>query len=246
MDRQDPASAILWNRSGNFICAWTTIWKYQDVAGCTFGSSCVLGVGARPSLLLPFGLTEERRRFFEYWQRIMPGSKRYLAGGSVMGTNADVRSPEPPEYWKGGVFGFSNGPPREHDEPIQAVALTLDAVFFSNGECAGPDKKQLFEHVVCDSEIHQQVGATARERFASGVDARGILDAVEAITGPADRVPPPPPDPDGNADLESFRERARWHIARWIAMTRPQRGDREIASALVDWADAVVPQYRRI
>ena len=246
MDPAEPASAILWNRSGKFICAWTLIWKYWDVAGREFENSYVLGVGSRPSLLLPFGLAEERRKFFEYWHTIMPGSKRYLCGERMMGTNADVRPPDPSEYWKGGVFGFTNGRSRYLDEPLRSAMLTLDAVFFSNGECAGPDTKQLWEHIVSDAGVHQEVGMVAKEKLASGADASSVLAAVEEITGGANSAPPPPPPPDGTADPEHFRQRARWHIGRWISMTRPQRSDEETVSALASWADAVVPNYRRI
>ena len=44
-DPDDEASAILWNRSGKPICAYTLVWEP--------GETYILGVGSMSSLLLP-------------------------------------------------------------------------------------------------------------------------------------------------------------------------------------------------
>jgi hypothetical protein len=69
--RDDPASAILWNQSGKPIYAFTLIWKYgwknEEFGDRTRSSTHIHGAGYPPSLLLPFGLREDRRAFETCW-----------------------------------------------------------------------------------------------------------------------------------------------------------------------------------
>jgi hypothetical protein len=236
-DEDDPASAILWNQSGKPICAYTLIW--------TPGGTHILGVGHYPSLLHPFGLTEDRRVFATYWQTILPHSKRYVYSGGVLGTNADVRPPAPDEQWKGGVMRWGGPGPHEEDR-ADKVTLTLDAVFFSTGECAGPDTRQLWDRVIAAAGVHQEVAATARHGVEARLDVDRILADVARITGKADHPPPPPGPPGWASEPGLFREHELWHLAKRISHMRTHFGNEKTVSMLSDWANAAVPQYRRL
>jgi hypothetical protein len=241
----DPASAILWNQSEKPICAFTLIWKYhwKDEGIGDRTSSHILGVGHSPSLLLPFGLREDRRAFETYWQTILPGSKRYLENGCVLGTNADVRPPAPDEQWSGGVMRWGGGREQQSDR-ADTVTLTLDAAFFSTGECVGPDTNQLWEHVIIAAELYQEVATVACSGVEAGFDVEQILAEIEQITGDAGHPPAPPP-PDNRAETVSLRECERWRLAKRISHMRTHFGSDKTVSILGDWADASVPQYRR-
>jgi hypothetical protein len=239
-DEDDPASAILWNRSGKPICAFTLIWKNEKIGDSTL----ILGVGHYPSLLHPFGLTEDRSAFQTYWQTILPQSKRYL--DRVLGTNADVRPPAPDEQWSGGVMRWGGGGRERHqDDRADTVTLTLDAAFFSTGECAEPDTRQLWDRVIAATEVHQEVAATARRGVEEAFDAGQILADVEQIIGDAGHPPPPPGPPGWAVEPSLFRERERWSLAGRISYMRTHFGDDKTVSILLDWADVVIPQYRR-
>ncbi len=243
----DPAGAILWNQSDRFICAESLIWKYQETGGHEYQSSSVMGVGATPSLLLPFGMPEDRRQFTTYWHTILPNSKRYLSEGSVFGTNADVRPPAPEEIWKGGIMRW--GGPREHlpVEPLRNATLVLDGVFFSSGECAGPDEMHLWEQILCAAGVHRELAWAAREGVAAGLEPGEILARMARITGSAGGPPPPPPPPPrGPIGAETFRARERHSLARLIEARQRSWGDERTVSMLVGWAETVLPQYRRI
>jgi hypothetical protein len=245
-DGEDPVGTILWNRSGKPLCAWTLIWTYRDASGHESRSSHVMGVGTVPSSLLPFGLTDDKRKFVAYWNTILPGSMRYLSGERVFGSNADVRAPSPEECWKGGVMRWGGGGKSRSMDQIETVTLALDAVFFSNGECAGPDEKRLWEHIVCDAAVYRAVATAAQEQSAAGLDAKEILAGIGRIIGSAGAPVPPPPPPDGKAGLKSFLNQARWHLARRISVHRSSQGDEKTVSMLLSWAGAELPEYRRI
>jgi len=236
-DPDDPASAILWNQSGKPICASTRIWK---PGGTTVSTAGV------PSLLLPFGLRDDRRAFETYWRTILPNSKRWLNRGRFLGSNADVRPPAGDEIWVGGVMGTGGGVGGFRGNP-GAIALAIDAVFFATGECAGPDTWQLWEQTVLPARMYQQAAAGARKALQSGLDTAGILAAVEQITGKAvDGLPRPPVPFAGRFDAHDWHERARQEIARRVADMRRRSGDEKTVATLNDWADAQLPEFRRI
>ena len=236
-DPDDPASALLWNQSGKPICAYTLIWDP--------GGRFTLGVGSFPTLLLPFGLPEERRAFEAYWHTILPNSKRWVNSQTELGSNADLRPPAPDEVWKGGVMRWGSSAYARPRRQPDTVRLSLDAVFFATGECAGPDTKQLWEQIVFPAEVAQQVAAAARSGIHAGLSADRILAAVEQVTGTATRQPPDPPNPFDRADPHEYYEHARWELANWIAHMR-KSGDEPTVATLNSWADARVPQFRRI
>jgi hypothetical protein len=244
LEEIDPLGAILLNRSAKPIAAWSLIYKYEELSGRAYSSNFRMGVGALPSVLLPFGLSEEMRRVLLYWSTILPGSKRYIGAGEMFGDNTDVRPPNPEEEWKGSSFGF--GGRHRHSRPLdqmQHITLVLDGAFFADGECAGPNELQLFEHIVYDAEVYQQVSRVARELVTHGRSSSEVLTAIEDLTGPS-RTPIPPP-PGQQSDPESFRERARAFLAFHIAGMRGTQSDEKAVETLVSWTDTRLPEYRR-
>lgn len=243
----DPASAILWNQSGKPICAFTLIWAYgwkdEECRERTGSHTRAPGVRSSPSLLLPFGLPEGRRAFETYWRTILPHSKRYVDRECMLGANADVRPPAKDEQWTGGVMRWGNRRQGQR-HPIDTATLTLDAVFFSTGECVGPDTKQLWDRVIFAAEVHQKIAATARGGVEAGSDADKILADVEQITGVWNPHPPPPP-PRGRAEPAWFREHELRSLAHRISLMRTNFGADKTASILSDWVDAPVPRYHR-
>lgn len=133
----------------------------------------------------------------------------------------------------------------QRQDRADKVSLTLDAVFFSTGECAGPDTRQLWDRVIAAAELHREVAATARYGVEGAFDVEQILADVEWITGKASHPPPPPGSPGWAAEPGLFRERERWSLASRISHMRTRFGDHKTVSILSDWADAAVPQYRR-
>jgi hypothetical protein len=189
-------------------------------------------------------LREDRRAFETYWQTILPHSKRYLDGHRVLGTNADVRPPAPDEQWSGGVMRWGGGRGQQEDR-ADTVTLTLDAAFFSTGECVGPDTKQLWDRVIFAAEVHQEIAMAARRGVDAGFDVEQMLAEIEQITGGTGQPAPPPPPPSGEAEPAWFGEHERWSLAKRISYMRTRFGNDKTVSILCDWADTAVPQYRR-
>jgi hypothetical protein len=241
-DLDDPVAAILWNGSGRSICAWTISWTFAS--GQRNGSTEVI-VPAVPSILLPFGVTQERWEFLEYWHTILPDSKRLLLRGQMIGSNADIRPPADSEKWKGGVMGLMANRDRTPLSELATVTVTLDAVFFATGECAGRDRYQLFETVTGRAAAYREAALIAKEASAVGEDDAGILAAVATFTGPADqpRTHPPPP---GHRDHSSSRAHEIQSLAHGIGHTRTSQGDAAAVKLLLSWTDAELPNYRRI
>lgn len=239
-----PIGATMINQSDKPIVAWSLQYRTEDESGRAGGANITMSGNSIPSLLFPFGLTPELRKQLIYQNAILPGSMRYIKDGELIGDNTDVRPPQSDEVWKGGSFGFGGGNRvnRDFDE-MKSVTLTLDGIFFADGEFAGPDQLQLFDLVVHGVEVYRDVANTTVQLVQSGQDADTILSAVEKLTGPS-RVATPPP-PGSQSPPEVFREQARAFIAWTISCTRKQLGDAKAVSMLAGWADADLPQYRR-
>ncbi|MCU1237078.1 MAG: hypothetical protein JWP63_5045, partial [Candidatus Solibacter sp.] len=152
---------ILCNRSQTGIAAVNWIWKFELENGRTTGSS-VSTAGGGTSLLAPFGLDERSRKLYEYWNVILPGSKRGIRGNSMFGDNTDVRAPREDELWKGGGVGTAIGS-RLPIEPLKSVTLTIDGVFFVDGGVAGADTFHSYGRVTADVDAHLRVGKIARD-----------------------------------------------------------------------------------
>jgi hypothetical protein len=239
-----PIGATLINQSDKPIVAWSLQYRTEDESGRAGGANIIMSGNSIPSLLFPYGLTQELRKQLIYQNAILPGSRRYIEDGELIGDNTDVRPPQPDEVWKGATFGFGSGSRLIRDlEEMKSVTLILDSIFFADGEFAGPNQLQLFDLIVYAAEVYRDVANIALQLVKDGRDTDTILRAVEKETGPSRA--PLPPRPGVQSAPEAFREQARAFIAGIIARTRESRGDSEAVSMLVGWAGADLPQYRR-
>lgn len=230
-------SAMLVNRSPHGIAAMQQIWTLQYADGRTSTGS--IGPGANPSILLPFGLSEKVLKRLSYWNVILPGSKRYLnANGQQAGDNRDVRPPRPDELWNGGFGMAGGGGSRSYAAPLAKVTVSLDGLFFDDGGFLGPDQKGLWEQIVTSAELHLELAAIAKQMRQEEASLRGILDEIEAITGPA--TPPPPPRGVG------FRQQALNRLAWTISTLRQQRGEEAAVDLVISWAEQRLPHFRRL
>jgi hypothetical protein len=237
---REEVSAILINRSGKSIAAKAWIWHYQETSGRKhFGAFS--SASGRRSLLLPFGLTDQQREFESHFNVVAPGSKRYLAPHWVYRDNSFVLTP--PKLTPGD---------QRRPVALTSVTLTLDGIFFSDGEFAGPNRRRLWEEIIYRAEVDQQIARIAREGHDKGLAPERILSDIESFTGKAPGGPPPPPPPsmEPPSDPEYYRRNAKIEMALWIARMRdpqyPGRwSDERLVYEISAWADAVVPHYRR-
>jgi hypothetical protein len=237
-------SAILLNRSDQPVFAVTLIWNYMPINGRSYRSTITLGAGGFPSLLLPFGMSDGMRKLSGYWHVVLPGSKRYLGGGKMIGDNSDVRPPKPEEMWKGGIVYGGGGGDRRHAVEFQEVTLALDGVFFTDGQFAGPNKGMLWDRVVSEADAAMQVALVARAGHFEGLAPSRIFEKIEEVTGAA-------PDrgmallPGWGADTAAWRGYALGKLAAQIGTMRQHRGDEGTIYALSDWAATELPRFRK-
>lgn len=241
----DSIGATLENRSDKPIAAWSLVWQYEDTNGRSHGSSFLNGVGMLPSLLLPFGLTKEQRPVLTYWNTILPGSKRHTFGGDLEGDNSDVRPPREDEQRIGGEVRLSPGASVPALDQMRHVVLVVDGVFFADGEFAGPNEWQLWEHIVCAALVYRDVGLEAAEQRSAGKDVSAVLQAVEQITGNFDLDRSPVVPAPSKRPLEELRHQARSFLSWYIANLRLQQGDERVVDVLAGWAKTRLPDYRK-
>jgi hypothetical protein len=241
LEDPDEPTMILCNRSQTAIAAPSWIWKLEPEAGRPMGSR--VSTASVPSVLAPFGLEERIRKLYDYWHVILPGSKRGIRGNSLLGSNTDVRLPQPEEIWKGGWFSVGAGSGRSQG-PLKSVTLTLDGVFFLDGGFAGPDTLCSFDRLTADVNAHLQAGRLARDGHYRGLSAQDIFKQLEEVTGP-DRGPAPPRPPLPNR-AGHFLEDSLRNLASMIGMMRQHRGDDGAIHLLVSWAETPLPSFRRL
>jgi hypothetical protein len=239
-----PIGATLINQGDKPIVAWSLQYRTEDESGRAGGANITMSGNSVPSLRFPFGLTPELRKQLIYQNAILPGSRRYIEDGELIGDNTDVRPPQPDEVWKGATFGFGSGSRliRDLDE-MKLVTLILDGIFFADGEFAGPNQLQLFDLVVNEAQVYREVADAVGELVKDGHNTDTVLNAIEKLTGPSRAAMPH--RPGFHSPPEVFREQARVFIAGIISCHRKQHGDSGAMSMLVGWADAGLPQYRR-
>ena len=244
--RDDPLGAVLLNQSSKPIAAWSLTYKFEDRLGRASGFHRRMTPWF-PSLLLPFGLSDEARRLDIYWRTIFPGSKRYISEGEMIGDNTDIRPPAPEEEWKGCSFSMSSSHAFPSAGKLKSATLILDGIFFSDGEFAGPNDLQLYELIVYDAEVYQEVGQIVRDQVRKSASTGEILDAVEKLTAPVrTRGPAPPPlHPANKYDADVLRDHARANIAHQLSRLLEMHGDQMLVVILNRWADAEVPDFRR-
>ena len=243
-----PTQATLANISEKPIAEWALKceieWLDQQERG---GGKQITG-GIIPSLMLPFGMTDDWRARTTYWNAILPGSKRLVTCNplKLTGDNRDVRQPTLQERWRGSTFAMEGGvePADEWQRRVKSLRLTLDGVFFADGEFAGPNECQLWETVIYQAEVFQSVATAACKFYDAGMEPAAILAEVEKVTGKHVQQPGPLHSRrKGTAD--EFRQDAKNSLASYLANRLEMEPD-EIVSDLVGWADTVLPDYRRV
>ena len=243
-DADRETSAILINRSKKAIAQMEAVWRFDTEAGGSYRHA----FGMLPGRLLrPFGASEESLKLDGYWDVILPGSKRYLSDGKIVGDNTDVSPPGPGEKVQGGGGGGVGGT-RSGRVPIRQVTLVLDGVFFADGEFVGPNREGLWELTVSDAEAHMQVAKIAREGHDNGLPPDQIVAAVARLTGPVPEHTPMHPGLRGTgASMEEYRQRALQNLAFQIGLMRqsPSSSDERQVDMLMGWTKAVLPQFRR-
>lgn len=247
-EEDSSTSAILLNQNKKTIAALQVVWRFETVTGHTPRHSRQM---LSPQvLLLPFGNPESSLKLLKYWHTILPGSKRYLSQSGMVGDNTDVRPPAPEEKWpgKGGIFGFGSGGGMNLRDPVKQITLSLDGVFFLDGEFVGPNREGQFEETVALAEAHMQVAKIAREGHDSGRAPAQILAEIENITGPAPEEFHAPPDTCQNgAKPEEFRRWALQRLAEEFTQERefPHYSDENLVARIMSWTEAVLPHFRK-
>jgi hypothetical protein len=241
-------SAILFNQSKKTIAALQVVWRFETITGHTPRHSRHL---LSPQvLLLPFGNPPGSLKVLGYWHAILPGSKRYLSQSGMVGDNTDVRPPAPEERWpgKGGIFGIGRSGGMNLRDPVTQITLSLDGVFFLDGEFVGPNREGLFEETVAVAEAHMLVGKIAREGHDSGRPAAQILAEIEKTTGPApEEFHGSPGALQNGAKPEEFRQWALQQLAEQFAQERefPHYSDENQVIGIMGWTETVLPHFRK-
>jgi hypothetical protein len=248
IDPEDPASAILLNRSAKTIAAIQAVWHFETETGRTYRHS--RSMLSPQALLLPFGRSDEKlMNLYRYWQTILPGSKRYLAESGMVGDNTDVRPPGPEEKWRGGMIGSRGGSGGGSREPQRQITLALDGVFFLDGEFVGPDRERTYERTVAQGEARLTVAHIARAGYEKGKSPHEILRDVEKVTGPAPARPPMTAAMDNpDATPEQFLEAALQQISFELTQMerlRPRDHQERAVRMMLGWAETVLPNFRK-
>jgi hypothetical protein len=242
----DAPAMILRNNSQTGIAALAWIWKPQTADGRNAPSSISM-IGSGPSVLAPFGLDERVRKLYAYWHVVLPGSKRLIRGGELLGDNTDVRPPHDDEIWKGGGIGFGGGGRARFRSPVTAVTLALDGIFFVDGGFAGPDTLHNFDRLTAEVNARMDVAKIARDGHNLGLVPAAIFEKIEAVTGP-DRglAPPPPPPMHGPVDPAGLRRDNLQNLANQIGMMRQHQSDDRVIYTLMSWTETPLPNFRRL
>ena len=240
-------SAILVNRGQKPVAGLQAVWRFETADGHSFRHSW--GMLQSRGVLLPFGFSEVARKRDAYWHTILPGSKRYLTDGRMMGDNTDVRPPDADERigsGGGGGGGGAHGTLRDGIVITQGT-LAIDGAFFADGEFAGPNREQLWEKIVAEAEARMSVGQVAREGRDKGESAQGILDVIAEMTGPApERIPMPPMIKENSASMEDYRHWALQQVAfEFFGMPMRDITPEHKVETIAAWSDTVLPKFRR-
>jgi len=240
-------SAILLNRAQVAIASVAYIWSFRHRNGRIIPHQFTPGTNA--SVLLPFGLNDQVRKFDAFWNTIFPGSKRLMtADGHWYGDNTDVRAPAEDELWHGGFFSMSGGSRNDLDEPVK---LTLDGVFFVDGGFAGPNRLGAWEHTVFAAEAHLVCAVLAREARQKTTSSDAFFVQVQQLTDQTDepRLPPPPPPrslESSPPDLESIRKYEQQIVGWKVIEMRKRLGDNAAIASIDAWGDAPGPKLHRL
>jgi hypothetical protein len=239
---QHDRSVVFINQGERPVALLQILWLFELLGGREIVGSCAWA--GNEALLLPYGQTPSMRTAGAYWWSILPGSKRYIAHGSVViGDNTDVRPPTDEEIWRGGfVMGFGGG---GVSEPRQAVRLTISVTgaFFDNGDFAGTNRSRLFEQISAKAKARSEIAELAS---AGGKSAQSILDGIERKAKEFGALPeisllPDESIPSAVYDKIAFRE-----VADNIKGSRSAVGEQATVRNIRTWRDVVLPVFRKL
>jgi hypothetical protein len=233
------------NHSEKAIAGLAIEWKFENMAGHPYSHRSTNPFGR--SLLLPFGTRPEQLAIAGYWQTILPGSKRLLAGMKILGDNTDVRPPRDEEVWRGGGIGSGGGGSNSTDAyGLRSVVLVIDGVFFVDGEFIGPNQMHLWEDVYYEADVKLPASRIAAAGKARGLSTAEIMIDIDRYTGPLpDRGGLSPMASRESLDPEDFRRWHRGQLAKWFSHLRQQQQEDGVVKLLVSWLDAPPPKLRR-
>lgn len=199
----------------------------------------------------PFGLSEDYRRKLSYSSVILAGSKRWVGGGRVVGSNTDVRQPAAEERSSGMIFGFGRGGDYPMDwSTLRRTTIVLDGVFFVDGTFAGPDQAGLWVRMVRTAQVTAELARIAHEGRARG-DSPQLLYSLlaKAAKGPVETgTPAPPPTrPASTGAVEAdLVDEVHRSLGAMIGLMRQHSGDEATLDRLASWHGTVLPDFRRL
>lgn len=234
-------SAILLNNSGKSIASMILLWRLTERSGRVERHTNRWG---GDGLLVPTRLDPVRRKMLGYWWVIMPNSKRYICLNGVAGDNSDVRLPAADEIYTGGFVQWGSPPGNQH--LLRSATLSIDSIFFTDGEFIGPDTEQLWERTQYKAELMKSIAAVAREGYQRGDPRHRIFAAIEEITGPEGGTGPIPPPPGQLGGSDFLVNMERLVVATSLGQQRRENGDESALVRLLAWAESNPPRlYRR-
>jgi hypothetical protein len=196
------------------------------------------------TVLLPFSTSAQSLKLQTYWNTILPGSKRYISEDGMAGDNTDVRMPIGDEIWSGGG-GFGGGSGMGgRAAAVKSVTMSIDGVFFADGEFMGDDKLGLWESITGEAQARMDVAKIARDGKAHGTAAADILSQIDQVTGPP--TGRPPTAGRGLQVKNASVERAQQLLANEIDRMRKSRGDEYTVDTLAAQADTKLPEFRKL
>jgi hypothetical protein len=177
-----------------------------------------------------------------YLAVILPGSKRLVLSGELVGDNTDVELP-PRRDKPGGWFSVSHGAHRTPPEGARSLTLTLDGIFFEDGEFSGPNRLGAWERVSIRFEVWREVARIARSAHDRGIGSSAALAEIEAYTGAFTDRPQLHLLARGNPKEQRivFKSLVAARVQNW----RRVRSDEEIVLQFSALHDAPWPRLRR-
>jgi hypothetical protein len=175
-------TAILCNNSDKAIVALAYVWEFtawdgkkHQVVFNNLGSS-----GQYDVLRGTAGVVHER------YGAILPGSKRLITEHDLYGDNSDVLPEEdaaPRDLLSRRVR------PIHFSSKWAEVELYLDAVFFEDGLCVGPDKSGLIKRVMKGFEEERAAARDCVKDLRKGATRGKLFDRVRGMAGNSKEQP---------------------------------------------------------
>lgn len=175
-------AAILCNQSDKAIVALAYVWEFtghdgkkHQVAFNNLGSS-----GQFDVLRGTAGVVRER------YGAILPGSKRLITEHDLYGDNSDVLPEEdvaPRDLLSRRVRPVSIGP------KWAQVELRMDAVFFEDGLCVGPDQLGWIKRVIKGFDEERSAAHDCAHALRRGATRGNLFDRVRGMAGNSKEQP---------------------------------------------------------